>query len=427
MGKLTLSDKFFVEGKELEDFENILKQIDDSTEFLRISGGNIGFAYYLNASFMKEAYKVLLITQKELLSFEQGLLNFKVSETNMYPVPSIGYISKQNVNEQLCEESFDTAGYLTYLNGYVTYISGGALSSLMTRSGICGEQSSKKSIFLTQAMCEALTKTNPRVTVVTRKMLNEEGRYDRKIFAFLSEKYIPIPQRTIIRAIKALLKDGKFGSSEINRWYVDHDFTSIHIEFPEAGEEFSDISGLKDTVVPGLVLMSSDTGKSSFIIRGTYRLKGCNRYVIVDEYARKHIGTITSEEILTDCDREIMVNFRKLPEELARKMGQLIGNGHLVEKALRDSLIKLGIRKIIGKTRFAQLLEQLNAEIDQAAIYSEYDVAILIMGLADRLEGLPKFLLQPVAKATGRAPFITLSGNDEDNEELILMPEEESE
>ena len=70
MGKLTLSDKFFVEGKELEDFENILKQIDDSTEFLRISGGNIGFAYYLNASFMKEAYKVLLITQKELLSFE---------------------------------------------------------------------------------------------------------------------------------------------------------------------------------------------------------------------------------------------------------------------------------------------------------------------------------------------------------------------
>ena len=156
-------------------------------------------------------------------------------------------------------------------------------------------------------------------------------------------------------------------------------------------------------------------------------MKGCNRYVIVDEYARKHIGTITSEEILTDCDREIMVNFRKLPEELARKMGQLIGNGHLVEKALRDSLIKLGIRKIIGKTRFAQLLEQLNVEIDQAAIYSEYDVAILIMGLADRLEGLPKSLLQPVAKATGRAPFITLSGNDEDNEELILMPEEESE
>ena len=93
MGKLTLSDKFFVEGKELEDFENILKQIDDSTEFLRISGGNIGFAYYLNASFMKEAYKVINHSKRTFI-FRTGLAELQ-SFGNKYVPSTINWVHIQ--------------------------------------------------------------------------------------------------------------------------------------------------------------------------------------------------------------------------------------------------------------------------------------------------------------------------------------------
>jgi hypothetical protein len=287
---------------------------------------------------------------------------------------------------------------------------------------------------MTQALCEALSLRNKDVTMVVRS--SEEGN---KAFAFLSGKYEHIPMTVVPDVVKQMSSEGKLGKINIRNWHIDQDFTSIYIELPDIAEDFEDMYGLTDRVIPGLVIMTSDTGSSSIIVRGTVKKAGSKYYSIIDEYAHKHSGNITVEDILTMTDSKVMAKIRKLPEALMDKMGKQItpatpdttknrnANRKAVESAIKNGVKTLGIKKILGQNRTKELMEQLFAEIDPNSVYTEYDIAMLFLGLSDRVDGLPKEIRKRLAETCGQAPFIKMSGKPGpvDKGDLVLLPEGE--
>lgn len=433
--KLTLSDTFQVSGKDMEEFESLVKDLSSATRFVKAKAGQLGFLYKLDSSAVKDAYKAIQFTPDLLGDYQEKLAYYRTT-TQECPVPTVGIISKKKVTEVLADEAFDSAGFLMTLDGKLLYVAEGAMATLCMRAGLAGDRTSGKSMYLTQAICEALGAKKEEMTMVIRSLPNENGKPEQKVFAFLSNKYTNIPMDILPEAVRAILADGKLGKSEVTGWYMDHSFTLVSMEFPEAGEEFSELSGLADTVIPGLVLMSSDTGTSSLIIRGTYRPLGARKYVVVDEYSHKHAGTVTQQEIMEACEKNIMGNFRRLPEELANKMGRIIGNGDIstetarkrneksVKKAVREGMKALGLQKDLGKQRYVSLLDQMNTEINPSAVYSEYDLAMLFLGLPDRVEGLSREMQTRIAKDCGRAPFISYQKVNIEEEDIILLPEE---
>lgn len=440
MKQITLSDTFFASGTDLTEFETLIKELIKCTHFIKLKGDQLGFLYKQDSPVVKQAYKTIGFSPFTLEAYEEAMsLYNSICSNGKVPSLSSCELSYKKFNKSLADESFNSTGFILLMEGAPLYIANDATSMLCRRAGISGENTGKISYFLTMAICEALGKSKENHTLVIRKLPDEDGRMNNKVFAFLSDKYTEISMELLPTVTKNLISDGKFGNAKVKRWFIDHNFTEIHIEFPEAGEDFSDLSGLSEYVIPGLMMMTSDTGSSSLIIRGTYRVPGKDRYVIMDEYAHKHSGKITTETILNVCDENIMSNFRKLPEALAEKMGRLIYSGSLVTEkdkknnlaavteALKNGMKILGLKKDLGLHRSKNLLDQMTAGLDAAVIYSEYDIAMLFLGLPDRIDGISRDMQTRIAKDCGKAPFVsyteTKSKKTED-EDIVLLPEE---
>ncbi len=438
MSNFNLSDSWSASGKDLSTYTALIKEVSDSTRFVRAKPSEIKMFYNLREADVDGVYKVVVIDGSVLSDLKAELTAWKTT-TLQAPSFKVGYIRKVKTNQRLAEESFNSNGFILEYDDKAMYVSANAKATLCLRGKIAGEWTARCSFFQTMDIMEALNYWRGEMTMVVRECENPNtGKLENKVFAFLSSKYTDIPLRILPKVIKTIMVDGKLGRAEVYGWYMDHTFTEIQIEFPDAGDDFATLSGLKTPVIPGLIMMSSDTGSSSLIIRGTYRVKGGNRYVVLDEFAHKHSGTITTEDILDACDKQIMSNFRKLPEALADKMSKIIGTGKVdtpqemaanlqaVADAIKGAMKKLGVNAELGKSRAKVLLEQLIGSIDPESVYSEYDLAMLFLGLPDRVDGLSKEMQTRLAKDCGKAPFIDYASNiaKVDNEALVLLPEE---
>lgn len=425
--EITLHDNWFATGSSLDEFKDLIEKLNQMTKFVKVEANNLCFYYKLDSP-TRGAYRVLLVMPDELYVYEQRLAEYKMSpepEAQEPPIPLNGIISERKVNVELANETFASTGFIVGCNDSYSpfYMSKNSMVTLCARAGITIEQG-RRSMYLTQALCEALGEKNAKMKMVIREVQGD-GRIHQKAFAFLSDAYTPIPMDTLPKVLDRILEDKKMGETKVKEWYVDHTFTAIRIEFPDAGEEFSDISGIPDRVIPGLSIMTSDTGSSSFIVRGTYRVSGSGRHVTVDEYAHKHTGKVTPEAVLDACDKDIFQKFRNLPEALADKMGKIIGSDKkTIEKAYKKGMHELGLRKAMGVRRAKEMVEQLVAELDPSAVYSEYDIAMTFLGLADRIDGVSKTVLERIAKACGKAPFISYGAEKaaEEEEEIVLLP-----
>ena len=438
MSNFNLSDSWSASGNDLSSYTALIKEVSDATKFIKTKPSEIKAFYNLRDANVYDVYKVVVIDGTSLSTLKKGLMAWKTTMTQA-PEFNVGYIRKAKTNQLLAEESFNSNGFILDYNEKAIYVSANAKTTLCLRSKIAGEWTTRCSLFQTMDIMEALNYWRGEMTMVVRECENPRTKkIENKVFAFLSSKYTDIPLSILPKAIKTIMADGKLGRAEVYGWYMNHMFTEIQIEFPDAGEDFAAISGLKTPVIPGLIMMSSDTGSSSLIIRGTYRVKGSSRYVVLDEFTHKHSGAITTEDILDACDRHIMSNFRKLPEALADKMSKIIGTGKVdtpqemaanaqaVAGAIKGAMKKLGVNTELGKTRSKMLLEQLIETIDPESVYSEYDLAMLFLGLPDRVDGLSKEMQTRLAKDCGKAPFIDYTANTEkvDDEDLVLLPEE---
>lgn len=465
----SLREIWATSGNSLESFEEAIKALDEKTEVTVVNGGDILLYYICSpATEGRKMYKSIKIDGEYVDEMFSALC--AGVPNGVVPKPELGIITEKYISTELANETIKNVGFLLsyYVNGKqrISYMSDQAFSMLLQRVRLGGEALRDRHVLPTVGetcgnisfyglctMVEQLQKTNQPITLVERKEKNKEnGKAERKCFAALSGKYQPVPMTTLTNVIKNMM-EGKEGLGEavVRSWYLDQNVAEIHLEFPEVAKELSATYKLKDTMIPGVVLRTSDTGAASIGGYGTWRLPD-RRYamrsaidldamVVSEEFHRRHIGDVTEEMVIQECDKEIFAQIRNLPEALAGKFGRVIGNGDVsteegrrknledVKASIRQAFMDLKLTKQvsekgsrIGDKRSKAILEALLEEIDPGIVYTQYDLAVMIMNIPGRTEGLSREMKFRLAKACGQAPFIKIGVPKKDP--IFLMPEE---
>ena len=312
-----------------------------------------------------------------------------------------------------------------------------AIRTLTLRAEVKGDMTIQRSnLIRNMHIADAIFDKGEKIHLVYRTE-NVDGIEVRKIFAGLGNAYKLIPQTILSQSIDRLAAQGTLGKIEMSSYEIDHEYSTAWIKLPEIGEDIAAHYKIGSNIVPGLYITTSDVGASSVIIRGLY-FKG-NSYVVTDEVAIKHAGSITPERILADADEDIFANIRKLPETLSELIGTEVLNYSKLDLSKQDDADKNmeAMSKILeGEVKFVckeanistkkknQLLECMVSEINPTIPYTLYDVAINFMGIADRIAGLDRDTVTRLCKACGRVPYRLAKNKSKEktSDEIVLLP-----
>lgn len=404
-----LKDTWEVNGNELDVFKEELKKLELHTHvkiipmnkihFLSISDVGTGYiAVPLHASNIWKKTKCSL-------SLKKHEIEKKVYEEKGYDVPTI-------------EEAFANGLFMAIpdkkpgpskikemiLAGNYFPISEKAISTISNRISYAGNGFFSEHLIRDLAIAKKFDRPVP-VSVVYRT--DENGL--NKVFAVMSDKYATISQRLIMEILDKVIEEAKrdLGEAECVSWTINHSLTRIYLEFPESANELKEYYGLPESVVPGLMIETSDIGDCSLRIRGYFRIvdNGTIAYM-EEEYTQMHIGKIDTDEILNAAKNKIFPKYSVYPEKLAKLMMIDITTDDMNEmqkiktmsSVYRKVSREIGLVKAIKKSREKVLIQQLIDTINTDINYTAYDVVMTFLSLSVCIETKDRTLVEAISK-----------------------------
>lgn len=266
--------------------------------------------------------------------------------------------------------------------------------------------------------------------ICVREMGEGKGKV-MKIFAAFSDKYVYIPQTVILDILKRLSDNDVLGRGKCKDWFINHDLTEVVLQFDEKADEIRKSYSKELDIIPALRIVTSDIGKSSFIVQAIWKKSTSGAYVVQDEISLRHTTkNIFSNKIIETVEEKLFPVFSKLPERLLDLMEMDVTNPLYSERRNKEAVIKFvneifkktGMTKIVGKQNEMKIKELLLSEIDFEDAYTAYDIVVSFMDLPARIEGLAKSLKKPLEKICGKAPFVKfdMESKKEEDPELFL-------
>lgn len=421
-----LLNSFCVTGDELGKFRETVENLEKNTSFEVVSKKDIILFSALADKDMRRradgSFQCNVVDRRSLSD-----LNI-----NGTPLPT-GFVSSSKLDSKLLAELYNTTRVIIGVGKSHYYVGESAMATLCKNAGL---KTSRPTLVRDLAIEEGLLKESGKMTLVTRsEMSTDTGMKCKKIFACMSGRYNPIPLRIVPDAADRLIDEAVLGKGVVTSWIVDHNIARIHIEFPDAAEDYAELYKTENLFIPGIEITSSDTGFSSVFVRSTLRREDSRYYVIADEFARKHSGKITAEEILDLANKTVLTDLRLLPEKLSKLMGQVITpepltgprskarNRNAVADVIKNVAKELDLKSALGLSRTNALCEEMMKEINPEIVYSAYDVACNFMSIPDRVSGLGDGVMTELKKLCGKAPYVKYVGKKTLKEEeapLIL-------
>lgn len=431
-----LLDGYAESGNDYSDFKEKVDEVVDMTKDLVVRGRDITFL-----SLCEKPDPSLVEPGKELFYVldEKSLESFVMESKRL----AAGRVTVAEIGYELFDELKKTTGLMAIINGEKYLFSDNAIKTFTIRASVSGEYTvTRQNLIRNMHIADAIIAKNEKIHFVYREIqigTRPDGTpvMAKKIFACLGGYYQPVPQSILYNLADLVTKDGTLGDMSVNYWTLNQRFTDLYIDFPTAADDFKKLYKLPDKIIPGLLLCTSDTGDSSVIVRGVYRVG--RHYVITDEVAMKHTKEVSARKILDRADEVIFSSFRRLPETLANLIGKEVAdyssidlssesgaakNLSAVAKCM-ESLSKKLLKSILPKKHLDTILQCMQDEIDSSRPYTLYDIAITFMGIADRLSGLDNVTLTEIRKACARAPFILdkeIKVYSAEEEEIALLP-----
>lgn len=421
-----LLNSFCATGDELGKFRETVENLEKNTSFEVVSKKDIILFSALADEDMRRradgSFQCNVVDKRSLSD-----LNI-----NGAPLPT-GFVSSSKLDSKLLAELYNTTRVIIGVGKSHYYVGESAMATLCKNAGL---KTSRPTLVRDLAIEEGLLKESGKMTLVTRsEMSTDTGMKCKKIFACMSGRYNPIPLRIVPDAADRLIDEAVLGKGVVTSWIVDHNIARIHIEFPDAAEDYAELYKTENLFIPGIEITSSDTGFSSVFVRSTLRREDSRYYVIADEFARKHSGKITAEEILDLANKTVLTDLRLLPEKLSKLMGQVITpeplsgprskarNRNAVADVIKNVAKELDLKSALGLSRTNALCEEMMKEINPEIVYSAYDVACNFMSIPDRVSGLGDGVMTELKKLCGKAPYVKYVGKKTIKEEeapLIL-------
>jgi hypothetical protein len=433
-----LKDNWEMSGSDFDDFVDVVSELTKITKHRKTSTAELNL--------LRPGYSIPKrnFAMTELLD-HQDLLNF--DETGTFENKLIKM--DQEYNNELFDETTTGAGFFIREHGQIFYVSKNAVTSILSRANLSGDNMYAISYLRTAFLAYSLYKkgigecgngrhesrrtfSNPddqNCTLVYRE-IKDGGKVYRKIFFVPTEKYSPVPLMVVPEIAEKICDDDIMGEPDVKYWFVNHDIVEICIVFPEIADETADAyKKLPDQVLPGILIRSSDTGKSCVDVKAVAFIGKSRHYITLETTKRKHTGEVDVEALVEEANEVVLENVRTLPELLVKLTENIIyeagsGKANLakVRMAISKAIKHCGLTKIVGKKREKELKMALIAELNPDRDYSEYDIAAMIMKIGDRICDVPQFMRDQLGEACAKAPFAFK--HDDDEEELYLMPEE---
>ena len=431
-----LYDGYATQGDSLDGFNSAIAEMDAITRCRKIGKGDDIVVYALC-----EIPSIQVEDEVALFEFTRDSLeSFEMEGKRL----TVRHFSKEKLfgsteEAAYLEEEFERTGLIISINMEKYIVSELCLQTLLQRCAVSGEMTFNRQNFYRNAhLADALFARGEYIMMVYR----EVGGI-KKAFAALTTGYQYVPQELLCQIFDTIRKEGILGYADVKHWLMDQNFTNLYVEFPDMQEDFLSMSkGMVEGVIPGIVLMTSDTGSCSVICRSTFRKEGSKYYVILDEIAKKHTKGLCKEDVLTAVNDQIFANIRRLPETLAMLSGYPVLDYDTVDittasgrienlntvRDLYSSCIMDVLKDTgkLGKSRCVELLTQLSDEINPSTKYSMLDVALTFMDIMDRVDGLDNVTKVTAQKACAKVPFYLEKnlGKKKKKEEgsLVLLP-----
>lgn len=400
-----LKDDFELHGTDLNEFREVVSEIAQNTHFERVNSAEIHIHSFRSTRFNEE------LNHEELTFFPLNPDNLPTANPDLPIGHKISYYDVQKYNlDYITKEITNETKVLLTICDSPYFISGNTFSRLHCfglSGGFLSEPSLERDILIAKQF-----KKEKKVTLVTKYFEDK-----KKVFAILSENYTEIPQMQTFALIDKLIHDGTMGEIRCSGWFINHDLTAIDIEFPDKAKEIAKSYGLPEDYVPGIRITTSDTGLCSFRVRGTWRIH--NSVSLFGEVSRRHSGDIDITKIFDEVEKNIFAEYVKIPERLCDLMMMDITpntldlsevkdrkkNKDIIEGVFKSTFAELGIVKAIGKKNEIVLRTLMLEEIDPSISYTAYDIAIQLLTLPERTEGLTRVAAENLAKAVAGAPF----------------------
>lgn len=396
MSKFELYSDFRKTGTNIDDFFETLQELDNCTKATVVNSSELYYVAVVNDP-DADSSEMSLSTPASTAYYHDFLK--KILEEDKIPVvkfrkptPSqdstpkddsytIGFVRSERFlnethwNEKLLDELVNKTKFGICMDGDMYSVSPLALLTILGRAKVAGEAFVSPCFSRVQNIAQQLINIRPeKVTLITREYDKEKA-----VFAMHSKNYQYIPQYTL-KDIYDILSD-KMGTIKCLSWEVNHQFTRCYIEFPDIGREFADAYNLPDEVVPGLYFFTSDTGNASLTVNGIWRI---GNHLIGSETVRQvHKGSSSVvSRIIDTAEKEIFVNYKKVPERLCELLMIDVPNPTLVI----DSIFKqINIKAAnIGAKRESELIAALKSELVPMYKYTAYDIATMIASVPDR-------------------------------------------
>ena len=319
------------------------------------------------------------------------------------------------IGDKAYEEMVEQSKLLLSYNGRMYPVSPIAYTTLLARAALGGESMTEPHYGRAVELARQLHHKRPTsLTLVTR----ENDTDGRVLVAAHSGKYAYLPQTVLIEMSKAII-DG-LGEMKGESWHIDHTISDCWAVFPEIADDISEAyPGLPEDVQAGLYIAASDTGNSSIIIRGFWKIG--DHKVMGEEVKRSHRGDPDLDALVEATKETIFNKYLSLPDRLMELLAKDVADP---KKMVRAVFKETKIGRVIGRKRKEALMKAMDASFVAGAPYTAYDIAMLFLSIPEHITGLSDMSQADIVTACSKAVFakclLSSKSAPADDEEDIL-------
>ena len=214
-----------------------------------------------------------------------------------------------------------------------------------------------------------------------------EERYNGSGFYGMYEAYCAVRSQSERFAEKLRLHEWGLSESEM----------SVHAEYRGLAKELEKGKFL----IPGIRLVNSDGGKSSFTMQSVIRLSGTENVLVLNERKVRHVSAISPKDICALWTDEAVTELVQWLDGAAGATPCHTPAG--LEKHLKSVLSASGASKYIGKKRETEWIRYIHANTPGNGILTEKSLILGLISMQDTLKNMGRPLGEVKGKELSRA------------------------
>lgn len=220
-----------------------------------------------------------------------------------------------------------------------------------------------------------------------------------KVFAMPTSTYKHFDQHILLDMLHELEAD--LGKAHCQFWIINHFLTQIWLTFPEKAADICKVYGLPETLTPGVLLETSDTGDCSVRAVAFWERTACS-HARIGIYEREHRGKITEEDILAGMHGNLMPHYTKLPNRLCELLTIDLDD----PVAAIEAVFQMAhIKKLLGKKRSENLMDVMTGLVSGRTSMTGYELAMMFMDLPTQYSMDPAVIVA-AEEIAGKVPFL---------------------